>query len=72
MKSLKDYIIEDKPSDKPPHALADYDVEAIVRDMYNEYPWFNKLDMVYSVMQFSRGRINPSDILKAFNKIKGS
>jgi hypothetical protein len=72
MKSLEEYSTENKPSDKPPHALDNYDVEAIVRDMYNEYPWFNKLDMVYEVMKFSRGRINPSNILKAFNKIKGS
>lgn len=72
MKSLEEYSTENKPSDKPPHALDNYDVEAIVRDMYNEYPWFDKLDMVYSVMQFSRGRVNPSNIIKAFNKIKGS
>ena len=52
MKSLEEYSTENKPSDKPPHALDNYDVEAIVRDMYNEYPRFNKLDMVYEVMRF--------------------
>ena len=72
MKNLEEYNTENKPSDKPPHALDNYDVEAIVRDMYNEYPRFNKLDMVYEVMKFSRGRINPANIIKAFNKIKGS
>ena len=72
MKSLEEYSTENKHSDKPPHALDNYDIEAIVRDMYSEYPRFNKLDMVYEVMKFSRGRVSPSSILKAFNKVKGS
>lgn len=71
MKPLSEYQIKEEDGrGRPPHCLAFYDCDKIVEDLYTENPHLGKLDMVYEARKFSRGRLNPSEILKAFNKVK--
>lgn len=63
MKDFFDYIIPGSPND-------DYNIDAIVRDIWRENGYPGKLDTVAMVMQFSRGRLSLKEVIEAFNRIK--
>lgn len=63
MKDLFEYIIPGGSND-------DYDIDAIVRDIWRENGYPSKLDTVAMVIQFSRGRFTVKEIIESFNRIK--